>query len=73
MKALKFDVFGHQVLIASTSTGWLAFYLGSEGKRRSAPDIVVPPEIPESEIAQYLDDLCHEWATERHPSVRRLK
>ena len=26
----------------------------------------------ESEMQQYLGDLCHEWATERHPSVKRL-
>ena len=36
------------------------------------PDIVIPPDIPKSEIAQYLDDLCHEWATELHPSVKQL-
>ena len=64
MKALRFDVFGRQVLISASGKGWLTFYLGAEGKRRAAPDIVVPSEISESEIAQYLDGLCHEWATE---------
>ncbi len=72
MKALRFDVFGCQVLIAASNNGWLTFYLGAEGKRRSAPDIVIPPDMPESEIAQYLDDLCHEWATEQHPCVKQL-
>ena len=73
MKALRFDVFGRRVLIAESNNGWVAFYLGDDGKRRSAPDIVVPADIPALEIAQYLDDLCHEWATERHPSVKQLE
>jgi hypothetical protein len=72
MDTLRFDVFGRRVLVASTANGWVTFYLGNEGKRRPAPDIVIPPDITKSEIAQYLDDLCHEWATELHPSVKQL-
>ncbi len=72
MKALRFDVFGRRVLIAESNNGWITFYLGDDGKRRSAPDIVVPSEIPESQIAQCFDDICHEWATEHHPSVKQL-
>ncbi len=52
--------------------GWATFYLGVEGKRRPATEIVVPQDIPESEIEQYLGDLCHEWATKQHPDVKRL-
>ncbi len=72
MKALRFDVFGRRVLIAASNNGWVTFNLGDDGKRRSAPDIVAPPDIPESEIAQYLDDMCHEWVTKHHPSVTQL-
>ncbi len=72
LKALKFDVFGRVVLVAEFENGWSAFYLGAEGKRRPAKDIVVPPDILESEIEQYLGDLFHEWATEQHPNVQRL-
>ncbi len=72
MKSLKFDVFGTQVLVSRDETGWTTYYLGAEGKRRPASDIVVPADILESEIEQYLDDLCHERATDRHPSVKRL-
>ncbi len=72
MKSLKFDVFGRQVLVVASENGWTAFYLGAEGKRRPASDIVVPSDISESDIAQYLGDLCHEWATEQHPNVKRL-
>ena len=72
METLKFDVFGRQVHVAETSNGWITFYIGVEGKKRPAPDIVIPPDISKSEIAQYLDDLCHEWATEQHPCVKQL-
>ena len=72
MKSLKFDVFGRNVLILEKDGGWEAFYLGNEGKRRPAPDIPVPSSIAASDMAQYLDDLCHEWATDRNSSVKRL-
>ena len=72
MKSLKFDVFGRRVLIVEAGDGWQAFYLGNEGKRRPARDIIVPSNVAESEIAQYLDDLCHEWATDRNKSVKRV-
>ena len=72
MRALKFDVFGRVVLVAQSRNGWSTFYSGAEGKRRPAKDIVVPRDILESEIQQYLGDLCHEWATEQYPTVKRL-
>ncbi len=72
MKSLKFDVFGRDVLIERNDSGWQVFYLGNEGKRRPARDIVVPPNIEESKLTQYLDDLCHEWATDRNNSVKRV-
>ncbi len=72
MKTLKFDVFGRDVVIVKTESGWQAFYLGNEGKRRPANDIIVPSDITEVEIARYLDDLCHEWATDRNKSVTRI-
>ena len=65
-------MFGRQVLVVATDSGWDVFYPGPDGKRRPAPDIVVPADIHESEIERYLDDLCHEWASERHPRVVRL-
>ena len=34
---------------------------------------MIPPDLPEAEIEQYLSDLCHEWATDRHLSVFGLE
>ena len=72
VKSLRFDVFGTQVLVSRLEDHWMTFYIGAEGKRRLASDIVVPADMPESEIEQYLGDLCHEWATDQHPSVKRI-
>ncbi len=72
MKSLKFEVFGRLLLVIESGDAWSAFYLGAEGKKRPAKDIVVPADISEAEIEQYLDDLCHEWATAQHPKVKRL-
>ena len=71
MKSLKFDVFGREVLIVERESGWKAFYPGAEGKRRPANDIVIPADLPESMLAEYLDDLCHEWASERNNTVKQ--
>lgn len=70
--SLRFDVFGRQVPVTKSGKEWAAYYLGAEGKRRPATDILVPSDVSESEMRQYLGDLCHEWAAERHPSVIRL-
>jgi hypothetical protein len=72
MAALKLDVFGRRVLVERRADAWEAFYLGSDGKRRRAEDIFIPGTIPEEELARYLADLCHEWATPRNPGVVRL-
>jgi hypothetical protein len=72
MRTLKFDVFGWDVAIVQTESGWQAFYTSSDGKRRPARDIIVPSNITESEMTQCLDDLCHEWATDRNKNVKRV-
>ena len=69
---LKFNVFGHLVVVTASDNGWAVFHVGAEGKRRPAKDILVPSNVPPAEVERYLDDLCHEWATEHHPKVERL-
>lgn len=72
MSPIKFDVYGRYVLIFRTSEGWKIDYASDQGKRRPATDIFIPDFISEFEIEQYLADLCHEWATDKHPLVRRI-
>lgn len=66
-------MFGRTVLVAESGDGWAAFYMGEEGKRRPAKDIVIPADLPESDIERYLGDLCHEWATEQHANLKRIE
>jgi hypothetical protein len=68
---VEFDVFGRRVLVERTPEGWRALYPGPEGKRRTATDLVIPPEMAEEQLGGYLADLCHEWATPEHSEVRR--
>jgi hypothetical protein len=72
MASFKFNVYGRWMVVEETAQGWAAFYVGDEGKRRPATDIVIPESLFAAELAPYLADLCHEWATEQHPDVRRL-
>jgi hypothetical protein len=69
---IKFDVFGRLMQAERTTTGWQLFYLGHEGKRRPATDLVVPEFISEAGLAQYLADILHELASTKHPTVKRL-
>ena len=70
--SLKFNVFGRDVQVIKADEKWLAYYCGADGKRRPASDIVIPNDVPEAELTQYLGDLCHEWATSANPDVKRL-
>ena len=70
--AHRFDLFGRRIAVEASDAGWVVYYLGDEGKRRRATDIVVPPNLSEADLQTYLADLCHEWATERHPTVSKL-
>lgn len=71
--AIKLDVFGKHMIAVWTNDGWSMFYLSDDGKRRPADDILVPEFVTESEIEDYLADICHEWATRKNSNVRRLK
>jgi len=70
--SIRLDVYGREVLVQRTEGRWSAFYVGTDGKLRSATDIVIPTSVEEADLQQYLADLFHEWATEQHPDVRKL-
>ncbi len=70
--SLRLDVFGREVVAVLTDDGWTTYFVGADGKRRPVRDLLVPPTVGESELPGYLPDLCHEWASEEHPNVRRI-
>jgi hypothetical protein len=41
MPKLRYDVYGREVLIGRERDHWSAYYIGADGKRRSATDIVM--------------------------------
>jgi hypothetical protein len=70
---MKFDVFGKKLVEVSRIDGaWQAFYVGNEGKKREAKDIVIPSSIAESDIKEYIADLFHELATVSNSEVKTL-
>jgi hypothetical protein len=72
MSELRFEVYGRRIAVQSTETGRKCFLLGEEGKRRAAPDIVVPDFVLDDELLQYLADLLHECATPANGTPKRL-
>jgi len=71
LQKIYFNVFGRRLLVTREDREWSAFYVGDEGKSRKATDIVIPSDVPDVMLRQYLADLCHEWATEQNSSVIR--
>lgn len=71
MKELRFSIFGTLIGIIGSDGGWRAFYLGTDGKRRPA-DFVVPIDVAEDELCEYLADLYHENATPRNSDAVQL-
>lgn len=61
-KTLYFDIFGMRIAIVGVPGNWSAFLLGNDGKRRPA-EFIVPSDLAEHELCNYLADLMHESAT----------
>lgn len=71
MQEYRFKVFGKLVAVTGGKGARQAFYLGAEGKRRPA-DFVVPADVADDDLAEYLADLFHEDATPRYSTVEKL-
>ncbi|MBB3220940.1 DUF7661 family protein [Pseudoduganella umbonata] len=71
MQEFRFRVFGKLVAVTGRAGARQVFYLGPEGKRRPA-DFVIPGDIADDGLADYLGDLFHEDATPRYDFVERL-
>ena len=71
MHTHRFNVFGTLIAISGKPGAWQAFYPGNDGTRRPA-DFIVPADVSEEGLADYLTDLFHEDATPRRNTVERL-
>jgi len=71
MKEFRFNVFGRLIAICGEAGERRTFELGAEGKRRPA-DFIVPDDVADEELCEYLFDLFHEDATPRNHSVTQI-
>ena len=71
MREFRFNVFGRLIAIRGEAGERRAFELGAEGKRRPA-DFIVPDDVADEELCEYLFDLFHEDATPRNHSVTQI-
>jgi len=70
---MKFNIFGKKIIEVIRKDGkWFAYYLGNEGKKRAAEEIVIPSTVQEAEIEDYLADVFHELATISNNEIERL-
>ena len=68
---MRFDVYGkYEIEVRREGGSWKADRLGG-GKRRPLHDLVLPPDLPEDQVATHLDDLLHEQAGPGE-TVRRI-
>ena len=71
MSLRKLDLFGRPFFVERTASGWSIHHPGSEGKRGPPLDLPIPYIIEDHDaLANFLADLCHEWATPAYPEVR---
>ncbi len=66
---MRLNLFGKAIEVVRSQEKWQVFYLGSEGKKRTAEEIIIPSEIKETEIISYLEALCHEQATPKNSRI----
>lgn len=69
---MKFNAYGRKIEVVRNGESWAVFYLGNEGKKRTAHDIFIPGDIKENELKQYLEDVLHEWATQANAHILEI-
>lgn len=70
---LKYNVFGKKMSVIRKDEQWMLYRDSDTSMRQRVYDIVIPAEMPPSEIKTYLDDMYHEYATKLHQDVFEIK
>lgn len=70
---MKLKVYGRRMDVERIHDEWIAFYVGLEGKRRKATDLIIPAHFEEDEVVSWVADLLHELATEENTSVEIIE
>lgn len=66
---MKYQVYGRRIEVLRTGVDYVVFALGTDGKKRIFNEIFIPSQVREDDVAGYLEDLLHEWATPRNSQV----
>lgn len=66
---IKFNVFGKQMSVIKKNDEWQLFHESNTGIRSRVYDVVIPSDLEPTELGTYLDDIYHEYSSEKHPNV----
>lgn len=69
---VKFNVFGKPMSIIRKDQEWQLFNESDTGLRSRVYDVVIPNDLDIASLETYLDDIYHEYSSEKHPKVVRL-
>ncbi|MBQ4863057.1 hypothetical protein J8L98_15330 [Pseudoalteromonas sp. MMG013] len=69
---IKFNVFGKHMSVLRCGQEWQLYHESDTSLRVRVYDVVLPPELQQTELSSYLDDIYHEYASEKHPAVIKM-
>ena len=69
---IKFNVFGKQMSVLKKNEEWQLFNESDTGIRSRVYDVVIPSELKSTELGTFLDDIYHEYSSEKHPDVFKI-
>ena len=72
VKHMKYDIYGKfQILIERENEKWQVYKTGN-GLRMPVYDLIIPPELSQEDLLNFLEDFYHEAATPE-TKVREIK
>ncbi|MFM2586766.1 hypothetical protein [Vibrio sp. TBV020] len=71
MKML-FDVFGMKMSVERYEGEWRLYRESESSIKARVYDIYIPSDLDESMVGRFLADMYHEYATSKHPEVKRI-
>ncbi|OUS23872.1 hypothetical protein A9Q98_14565 [Thalassotalea sp. 42_200_T64] len=60
------------MVIHRTNDEWQLFTDSETGMRARVYDVVIPQDMDESEFCKFLDDIYHEYSSEKQPRVAAI-
>jgi len=72
VETIKFNVFGKLMSVLRKEQQWQLFSESDTGLRSRVYDVMIPNDIELSDMATYLDDIYHEYSSDKHPHVIKL-